>query len=151
MQNVSLSEIKRLKSFCEDQTSDPSWRDVLQCLLNDEQDFEVDNVRFIDSDVILSVMVDEIFSDDYTLGCFNAEFIADNSGLNYELVKACQQADAYSAIGQALNDTLDEEQKEAFCGAYASADGYGHHFNRYDFSESEFSFNGKMYHVFDNR
>lgn len=111
----------------------------------------MDNVRFIDSDVILSVMVDEIFSDDYTLGCFNAEFIADNSSLNYELVKACQQADAYSAIGQALNDTLDQDQKESFCAEYVRLDGYGHHFNRYDFSESEFSFNGKTYHVFDNR
>jgi hypothetical protein len=85
------------------------------------------------------------------LGCFNASFIAENSSLNYELVEACQQADAYSAIGKALNDTLDRDQKEAFCEAYASADSYGHHFNGYDFSESEYRFNGKLYHVFDNR
>lgn len=149
---MKYSEIKALKSFCEDQTSCPDWREVLSELQSGSDDFTVDNVRFISDDMILSVMADEIFNgDDYVLGCFNASFIADNSSLNYELVEACQQAEAYSAIGKALNDTLDQDQKEAFCEAYASADSYGHHFNGYDFSESEYRFNGKLYHVFDNR
>ena len=30
-------------------------------------------------------------------------------------------------------------------------DGYGHHFNHYDFSEEELWIDGIMYHVFDNR
>ena len=148
---MKYSQIKALKSFCEDQTSNPDWKDVLSNLLSHEEDFTVDNVRFIADESILSIMADEIFSDDYCLGCFNASFIAENSSLNIELVEACQQADAYQAIGKALNDTLDEEQKESFCEAYASADSYGHHFNGYDFSESEYRFNGKLYHVFDNR
>ncbi len=149
---MKYSEIKALKSFCEDQHSSPDWREVLSELQSGADDFTVDNVRFISDDSILSVMVDEIFNgDDYMLGCFNASFIAENSSLNYELVEACQQADAYSAIGKALNDTLDEDQKEAFCEARARADSYGHHFNHYDFSESEYRFNGKLYHVFDNR
>lgn len=148
---MKLSNIRTIKSFCEDLVSCPDWREVVTELENNTEDFTVDNVRFIADDSILSVMVDEIFSDDYTLGCFNAEFIAENSSLNYELVKACQNASAYSAIGQALNDTLTEEQKESFCEAYASADGYGHHFNHYDFGCVELRVNGKLYHVFDNR
>jgi hypothetical protein len=148
---MKYSQIKALKSFCEDQTSNPDWKDVLSNLLSNEEDFTVDNVRFIADESILSIMADEIFSDDYMLGCFNASFIANNSSLNIELVQACQDAEAYQAIGKALNDTLDEDQKESFCEAYASADSYGHHFNGYDFSESEYRFNGKLYHVFDNR
>jgi hypothetical protein len=148
---MKYSQIKALKSFCEDQHSMPDWKDVLSNLQNNEDDFTVDNVRFIADDNILSIMADDIFSDNYCLGCFNASFIASNSNLNFELVEACQQAEAFEAIGKALNDTLDQDGKESFCEAYASADSYGHHFNGYDFSESEYRFNGKLYHVFDNR
>ena len=130
---MKLSNIRTIKSFCEDLVSCPDWREVVSELENNSDDFEVDNVRFIADDSILSIMADEIFSDDYMLGCFNASFISENSRLNYELVQACQDSEAYQAIGKALNDTLSQEQKESFCEAYAIADGYGHHFNHYDF------------------
>lgn len=148
---MKLSTIRTIKNFCEDLTSQPNWREVVGNINNNESDFEVDNVRFIADDSILSVMVDEIFSDEYCLGCFNADFISENSNLNYELVQACQESQAYEAIGKALNDTLDQDEKAAFCEAYASADGYGHHFNHYDFSEDEINVNSVLYHVFDNR
>ena len=148
---MKLSNIRAIKNFCDDLVSCPDWREVVTELAKENDDFEVDNVQFIADDSILSIMVDEIFSDTYTLGCFNAGFISDNSSLNYELVVACQEAGAYQAIGKALNDTLDQEQKESFCSEYASADGYGHHFNHYDFGCVELRVNGKLYHVFDNR
>lgn len=147
---MKLSTIRTIKNFCEDLESQPDWREVLDHVLDGDNGFEVDNVRFIADDSILSIMVDEIFSDEYCLGCFNADFISENSNLNYELVQACQESQAYEAIGKALNDTLDQDEKEAFCEAYASADGYGHHFNHYDFGEKEIIINGKLYHVFDS-
>lgn len=148
---MKYSEIKDVKDFCEGLYSEPEWREVVQCVVDGEGDFEVDNVRFIKDDAILSVMADEIFSDNYILGCFNASFISENSDLNYELVQACQDSEAFEAIGKALNDTLTDDEKESFCEAYAGADGYGHHFNRYDGNCEEVTINGNLYHVFDNR
>lgn len=148
---MKYSEIKEVKDFCEGLHSEPEWREVVQCIVDGDDDFEVENVRFIKDDVILSVMVDEIFADNYTLGCFNASFIAENSDLNYELVQACQESEAYEAIGKALNDTLTNDEKEAFCEAYADADGYDHHFNGYNSSCEEVTIEGNLYHVFDKR
>ncbi|CAH9013853.1 conserved hypothetical protein [Vibrio phage 501E54-1] len=148
---VKFSAIKLLKTFCEGLHSEPCFREVLGCILNEETDFEVNNVRFISDETILSVMVDEIFGDDYILGCFNASFIAENSDIPLEMIAACQEAEAHEAIGKGLNATMDQDEKESFCEEYASADGYGHHFNGYDFSEEEFNFNGVEFHVFDNQ
>ena len=148
---MKFSDIKTVKTFCEDLHSDPCYREVIENVLSGGSDFEVGNVRFIKDDNILEVMAEEIFNgDDYVLGCFNASFIAENSDLNYELIKACQEADAYQAIGKALNDTMAQDEKESFCEEYASADGYGHHFNHYDGNCEEITINGNLYHVFDN-
>lgn len=152
---MKFSEIKDLKAFCENLHSEPEWREVLEesttgQLAGENDDFEVNNVRFIKESEILSIMAEEIFSDEFYLGCFNASFIAANSDLNYELLKACQESEAFEAIGKALNDTLTDEEKESFCEVYASEAGYGHHFNGYDFSEDEVYINGTLYLVFDN-
>ena len=45
-----------------------------------EDDFEVDNYRFIREDEIDAIMRDELASDAYMLGCFNAWFLADVLG-----------------------------------------------------------------------
>lgn len=148
---VKFSAIKALKTFCEGLHSEPCFREVLTCILNEETDFEVDNVRFITDETILSVMVDEIFADDYVLGTFNASFIAENSQLPIEMIEACQEAEAFVAIGKGLNATLDEDEKESFCEEYAGIDGYGHHFNHYDGEDEELNFNGVAFHVFDNQ
>jgi len=148
---LTFSQIKEVKSFCDDLHSMPCYRSVIENVLASEDDFEVNNVRFIKDDNILEIMASEIFDgDDYVLGCFDASFIASNSSLNYELVQACKEAGAYQAIGKALYDTLDQDEKEIFCSNYASADGYGHHFNHYDFGHEEITINGELYHVFDN-
>ncbi len=148
---VKFSAIKALKTFCEGLHSEPCYREVLGCILNEETDFEVSNVRFITDETILSVMVDEIFSDEYLLGCFNASFIADNTDLPIEMIEACQECEAFEAIGKGMNATMDQDEKESFCEEYASAGGYGHHFNSYDFSEEELTFNGVDFLVFDNQ
>lgn len=75
---MQLSNIRTIKSFCEDLVSCPDWRAVVTELANNSDDFEVSNVRFIADNSILSIMADEIFGDDYILGCFNADFIAIN-------------------------------------------------------------------------
>ena len=146
-----FSTIKEIKLFCESLHSEPDYREVVENLTSSTDDFEVDGVRFIKDSQILLVMADEIFSDEYLLGCFNANFIAENSNLNFELVEACQQSEAYAAVGKALDDTLSDEQKESFCEAYARADGYGHHFNTYDSTGEEQRLDGVLYHVFDRR
>ena len=147
---MKFSQIKEIKTFTESLFSEPCYREVVEAIDNDESDFEVNDVRFIKDSEILSIMADEIFNgDNYVLGCFNADFIANNSNLNYELVEACQESEAFEAVGKALNDTLNQDEKESFCEEYARHDGYGHHFNHWDGSSEEITINGELYHVFD--
>jgi hypothetical protein len=145
---MKYSEIKTLKSFTEALVSTPSYREVLENVLNGNEDFEVDNVRFISEDSILSVLAEELTSDLYCLGCFNAGFIADQCNWPIELVEATQKGEAFEALGKAIEDNTDMEE---FAEAYASEDGYGHHFNSYDGGEEEITINGNTYFVFDNQ
>ena len=147
---LTFSQIKTIKTFCDTLDSTPDYKDVIVNILENIDDFEVDNVRFISNNVIIPVMVDEIFGDDYILGCFNASFIAENTSLPIEMIEACQESEAFEAIGKGLNAIMSQEEKESFCEAYAGADGYGYHFNGYDFGEDEIIINGSLYHVFDN-
>lgn len=143
---LTFSQIKEIKSFCEDLFSTPNWREVVEQIVDGETDFEVDNVRFIHTDSIDSVLADELEGDEYVLGCFNSNFIADVTGWPEVLIKAGQNGGAYSEIGQAL---IDGDFAPALAKAYASADGYGHHFNSYDGNEEELKVAGSMFHVFD--
>lgn len=145
---MKFSQIKDVKDFCLGLMSEPSWREVVESVISGETDFEVDNVRFISDDEIESVLTSELSSDEYVLGCFNASFIADVTGWPLTLIEAAQKGEAYQALGEAII-------KEGYAGDmardYASADGYGHHFNGYDGSEEEIAINGVLFHVFDNR
>lgn len=144
---MKFSQVKTVVEFCNDLFSTPDYREVVENLVEDYDDFEVDNVRFIKASEIDSILASELSNDTYTLGAFNASFIADVTGWPIALVEAAQAGEAYDAIGKALVDG-------DFCGAmaeaYASADGYGHHFNHYDGNEEEVTLNGTSYHVFDN-
>ena len=144
---MKFSEIKRLKAFCGFLCSEPCWREVLECILSGENDFTVSNVRFIESDSIDEIQQTELGADDYTLGCFNAWFLSDILEIDQEAMEAMQQAEAFEAIGKLVKslDKLEELQT-----AYASADGYGHHFNGYDFGEEELHIGSNSYYVFDN-
>lgn len=145
---MKFSQIKAVKDFCLSLMSEPNWREVLQEVLANESDFEVDNVRFIKSDDIDSILASELSNDHYILGCFNAGFLAGVTGWPIVLIEAAQKGEAFEALGKAIDDEgyCDELSK-----AYASADGYGHHFNHYDGNEEEVTINGVNYYVFDNR
>jgi hypothetical protein len=98
----------------------------------DDEDFELAGARIIHKDFIDKVQQDELLSDLYCLGCFNACFLADYLPLDAEEIEHLQKAEAYTAIGKIAARYIKEIQA-----GYAAADGYGHHFNRYDFSEVE--------------
>jgi hypothetical protein len=142
------SQIKTIKSFCANLFSKPDWRKVVDNIENGKDDFEVDNVRFISDDSIDQIQQDELANDKYILGCFNPWFVAEILGIDRDIIESMQNAEAYEAIGKLIISLgkLPELQE-----AYARADGYGHHFNTYDFTEKELTIDGDgtLYHVFD--
>lgn len=98
----------------------------------DDVDFELAGARIIHRDFIDKIQQDELLSDLYCLGCFNANFLADYLPLDTEDIEQLQKAEAFTAIGKIAAKYIEEIQE-----GYAAADGYGHHFNGYDFSEVE--------------
>lgn len=144
---MKFSECKAIKSFCVNLHSEPAWFEVAQNIIDDTDDFEVDNVRFIRTDCIDSILVEELGNDDYMLGCFNAWFIADVTGIDTDVIEVMQKAEAFEAIGKLIKSL---GKLEGLASAYVSADGYGHHFNIYDGCEDELRVAGTIYHVFDN-
>ena len=142
---MKYSDVKRIKSFCAGLFSEPDYREVISHA--GEDDFEVDDVRFIADSAIDDIQQEELAGDEYVLGCFNAWFIADVLGIDCDVITAMQKAEAFEAIGKLI---ISLGKLESLQSAYASADGYGHHFNGYDFSEEEIEIDGQMYHVFDN-
>lgn len=89
--------------------------------------------RFIHEDIIHGILVEELKADDYLLGCFKAEFLAQVTGLDASIFRALQDADAFDGIGKLLKglDCVDR-----LASLYAHADGYGHHFASYDCEEN---------------
>ena len=109
-------------------------REMVLSLRDGENDFEVGNYRFISEDAIDEIMQDELSSDEYVLGCFTDWFLADVLDIDIDVIQAMQSADAYEALGKLVisKGKLEELQRQ-----YVIADGYGHHFNHYDFNEWE--------------
>lgn len=100
--------------------------------------------RFIKETAIDAILEEELQNDPYNLGCFNAWFIANHSDLSVDIIEALQQGDKYEALGQHLIDT---ECVSDMADAYSAADGYGHHFGRYDGDTHELSDEG--YYAFN--
>lgn len=144
---MKFSEIKAVKEFCEGLFSTPDWKEVIQQVLDGEEDFEVDNVRFIAASEIDAVLTSELESDAYVLGCFNTDAIVKATGWPSALIDAAKNGEAFEALGQAI---IDEGYAESLAEIYSSSDGYGHHFNSYDGNEEEVTINGIAFHVFDN-
>jgi hypothetical protein len=144
---MKYSDCKELRRFCESLFSTPDWREVAENIEDQEDDFEVGGVRFIADSAIDDIQAEELGSDEYILGCFNAEFLAGVLGIDLDVIEAMQKAEAYEAIGKLVKSLgkLEELQQE-----YSAADGYGHHFNSYDFGEESITIDGREYHVFDN-
>lgn len=144
---MNYSEIKKLKSFCDGLFSKPDYQEVIENIIDDNDDFEVSNVRFIKAHCIDSIQQDELASDTYILGCFNDYFLADILNIDCDVIESMQKAEAYDAIGKLIISigALESLQHE-----YARLDGYGHHFNRYDGNEDTLTVNNTEYYVFDN-
>jgi hypothetical protein len=108
-----------------------NWREVIEELKDEQNDFEVAGYRFIHKDIIDKIQQEELASDEYVLGCFNAWFLTDYVDLDEDTIKTIQQANP-EAIGKMVisKGTLPDLQAE-----YVSCDGYGHHFAHYDGNE----------------
>ena len=52
---MKLSSIRKIKLFCDSLFSTPDWREVVDSIEADEDDFEVDGVRFISEDAIEAI------------------------------------------------------------------------------------------------
>ena len=145
---MDYTQIKTIKNFCSNLASEPDWREVVEGINNDTVDFEVDNVRFIHGDHIDIIQQEELESDLYLLGCFNAPFLSGVLDIDQDVIETMQEAEAFEALGKLIISMgrLKELQQQ-----YSSADGYGRHFNHYDYREGALMIDGSLYHVFDNR
>ena len=126
----TLSASRELKKLVGD-----GWRDAMINVRDNEEDFEVENYRFVQDAVIDEILAEELANDPYILGCFNAWFLTDHCDLSHDIITALQNGDEYEALGQHL---IDNDKVAGIAKAYAGADGYGHHFNHWDGSEEEF-------------
>lgn len=110
-------------------------------------DFEVDRgyYRFIREDAAEQIAYDMLESDTYILGCFNPDFIADNTILSYDIVKALQEGEQFVAIGQHI---LDNDDLDGIVSEYIRLDGYGHVFGSYDGDYEEIAIDGIDYIYF---
>ena len=145
---MKYSEIKAIKKYCTSLHSQPNYKEVLENIIDNVDDFEVDNVRFISKEEIDNVQQQELKNDLYILGCFNSDFLSDILDIDGEVLDAMRDAEAFEAIGKLIIslNKLEDLQSE-----YSRVDGYGHHFNSYDHSEDEFESNNISYYVFDNQ
>jgi len=130
-------ETREIKSLIKDLQQDfnkEERKEIIEEILNEEVDFELFNYRFIHKDEIDEILVDELESDPYILGCFTPGFIADNTSLSCEIIEALQEAGKFEEIGQYI---IDNEDLNSFAEAFVCADSYGHHFSHYDGYEHE--------------
>lgn len=88
--------------------------------------------RFIHESVIMEILIDELKSDLYILGCFNADFLAGITGWPSDMIRAVQDAEKFESLGESLLEFVDEIAE-----SYSSIDGFGHHFASYDGNETE--------------
>lgn len=121
MNNTLIKYLKTVLDFDKSEVKEVR----LEAIKND--DFEIDNYRFISDDIIDDVMVEELSSDTYTLGMFNADFLSSIIDLPYNAIVALQKTESFDAIGEVALSHVDEIAEE-----YARLDGYGHHFAHYD-------------------
>ena len=103
---------------------------ILSHMDHNDVDFTVANYRFIRQDAIDEIQREELSSDLYILGCFNADFLAGITDIDVDAIKAIQDAGAFEALGKILLPYIDDIQRQ-----YSRLDGYGHHFAHYDGEE----------------
>ena len=112
------------------------WRSIAEYMRDGESDFCNGSYRFIHMCDIETIMEDELSSDPYILGCFNASFLAGVMGWRTETIEALQKAEAFEDIG---NELIEGGYVADLVEDYIAADGAGHHFSSYDGSEVEYN------------
>lgn len=138
---MKLSQLRDVKNLSNE--LDIDFRELTEQITDENDDFEIDNYRFIKVSEIDTIQQDELKSDLYSLGCFNTSFIAENTNIPYNAIVALQKADAYESLGEMMEDDIEAIQEE-----YSRLDGYGHHFGRYDGNEYEITLNDVDYYYF---
>ena len=138
---MKLSQLRDVKNLSNE--LDIDFRELTEQITDENDDFEIDNYRFIKVSEIDTIQQDELKSDLYSLGCFTDWFIADNTNIPYNAIVALQKADAYESLGEMMEDDIETIQSE-----YSRLDGYGHHFGRYDGNEYEITLNDVDYYYF---
>ena len=138
---MKLSQLRDVKNLSNE--LDIDFRELTEQITDENDDFKIDNYRFIKVSEIDTIQQDELKSDLYILGCFNADFIEDNTNIPYNAIVALQKADAYESLGELMLDDIETLQSE-----YVRMDGYGHHFGRYDGNEYEITLNDVEYYYF---
>ena len=138
---------------------DVDKHELYKAFENGEDDFWIDELRVISGHEILNVLVEELESDAYVPGCFNADFLNHFLEIGSDAIRQMQEKGLHEALGIIL---IKGGHVDGSCygkslgihhglaAQYAGADGYGHHFNSYDFSEYEESILGTTYHFFPN-
>ena len=138
---MKLSQLRDAKNLSNE--LDIDFRELTEQITDENDDFEIDNYRFIKVSEIDLIQQDELKSDLYILGCFVDWFIADNTNLSLKVVQALQKAEAFEELGELMLDDIEIIQSE-----YSRLDGYGHHFGRYDGNEYEITLNDVEYFYF---
>ena len=138
---MKLAQLRDVKNLSNE--LDIDFRELTEQITDKNDDFEIDNYRFIKVSEIDTIQQDELKSDLYILGCFNADFIEDNTNLSLKVIQALQKAEAFEELGELIVDDIETIQSE-----YSRLDGYGHHFGRYDGNEYEITLNNVEYYYF---
>jgi len=138
---MKLSQLRDVKELSNE--LDIDFRELVEQLIDEVDDFEMEDYRFIKVSEIDTIQQDELKSDLYILGCFNADFIEDNTNLSLKVIQALQKAEAFEELGELIVDDIETIQSE-----YVRMDGYGHHFGRYDGNEHETVLNNVEYYYF---
>ena len=138
---MKLAQLRDVKNLSNE--LDIDFRELTEQITDENDDFEIDNYRFIKVSEIDLIQQDELKSDLYILGGFVDWFIVDNTNLSLKVVQALQKAEAFEKLGELMLDDIETLQSE-----YSRLDGYGHHFGRYDGNEYEITLNNVEYYYF---
>lgn len=138
---MKLSQLRDVKNLSNE--LDIDFKELVQQIIDEVDDFEMEDYRFIKVSEIDTIQQNELKDDLYILGCFNADFIADNTDLSLKVVQALQKAEAFEELGELIINDIETIQSE-----YSRLDGYGHHFGRYDGNEYEITLNDVEYYYF---
>ena len=124
---------KEIVEFCKENDID-NVRVVYDNIMEDVDDFKIDNYRFIDISQIDKIMEEKLSEDDYILGCFSDYFLADILQIDVDVIQAMQEVEAFEAIGKLIKSM---KKLSELVERYIASDGYGCYFAHYDGEELE--------------